>query len=197
MTLDEAIKHYEEMAEVSECASKMLSHDAFLHSDQEYRDECRRNAIVSAKTSKEHRQLAEWLTELKQWRRVHGICPSYEMCIPECKEGYNAQIGELEAKHWDECRQIAHYDDELKEATLQAIRNNARTVLANMDNLDLHDENRELKRLLKAAMADLRESEDCSCCIFDSKQCPGVTGDCTFKWKHYDEAIELMGGENI
>jgi hypothetical protein len=23
---------------------------------------------------------------------------------------------ELEAKHWDECRQIAHYDDELKEA---------------------------------------------------------------------------------
>ena len=42
----------------------------------------------------DHRQLAEWLTELKQWRRVYGICPSYEMCIPECKEGYNAQIAE-------------------------------------------------------------------------------------------------------
>lgn len=40
------------------------------------------------------RQLAEWLTELKQWRRVYGVCPSYEMCIPECKEGYNAQISE-------------------------------------------------------------------------------------------------------
>lgn len=40
----------------------------------------------------EHRQIAEWLTELKQWRRVYGVCPSYEMCIPECKEGYNAQI---------------------------------------------------------------------------------------------------------
>ena len=39
-------------------------------------------------------QLAEWLTELKQWRRVYGVCPSYEMCIPECKEGYNAQIAE-------------------------------------------------------------------------------------------------------
>ena len=24
------------------------------------------------------------------------------------------QIKELEAKHWDECRQIAHYDDEIK-----------------------------------------------------------------------------------
>ena len=117
----------------------------------------------------DHRQLAEWLRELQ----------------------------ELRDKHWDECRQIAHYDDELKETTLRAIRNNARTVLANMDNLDLQDENRELKRLLKIAMADLREAEDCSCCIFDSKQCPGVTGDCTFKWKHHDEAIELMGGENI
>lgn len=40
------------------------------------------------------RQLAEWLKELKQWRRVYGICPSYEMCIPECKEGYDAQIAE-------------------------------------------------------------------------------------------------------
>jgi hypothetical protein len=40
------------------------------------------------------RQFAEWLTELKQWRRVYGVCPSYEMCIPECKEGYNAQIAE-------------------------------------------------------------------------------------------------------
>lgn len=42
----------------------------------------------------DHRQLAEWLTELKQWRRVYGICPSYEMCVPECKEGYDAQIAE-------------------------------------------------------------------------------------------------------
>lgn len=40
------------------------------------------------------RQLAEWLRELKQWRRVYGVCPSYEMCIPECKEGYNAQMAE-------------------------------------------------------------------------------------------------------
>ena len=52
-----------------------------------------------AECAADHRQLAEWLTELK----------------------------ELEAKHWDECRQIAHYDDELKEA----------------------------KRLLKVAMGDM------------------------------------------
>lgn len=41
-----------------------------------------------------NKQYIEWLTELKQWRRVYGVCPSYEMCIPECKEGYNAQITE-------------------------------------------------------------------------------------------------------
>lgn len=35
----------------------------------------------------DHRQLAKWLTDYK----------------------------ELEAKHWDECRQIAHYDNEIKE----------------------------------------------------------------------------------
>ena len=46
------------------------------------------------KCGEEHRQLARWLMELKQWRRVYGVCPSYEMCIPECKEGYDAQISE-------------------------------------------------------------------------------------------------------
>lgn len=28
-----------------------------------------------------------------------------------------ARNAELEAKHWDECRQIAHYEDELRRAT--------------------------------------------------------------------------------
>lgn len=27
-----------------------------------------------------------------------------------------ARVAELEAKHWNECRQIAHYDDELRKA---------------------------------------------------------------------------------
>ena len=81
MTLDEAIKHCLEVAEHNEYLHKRgyaggcNSHD------------CLERAII-------HRQLAELLMELKQWRRVYGICPSYEMCIPECKEGYNAQIAE-------------------------------------------------------------------------------------------------------
>lgn len=85
MTLDEAIKHCEEVAENCEEQAKQCDSD----------DRYERHVMhENAKCAAEHRQLAEWLTELKQWRRVYGICPSYEMCIPECKEGYDVQIAE-------------------------------------------------------------------------------------------------------
>lgn len=80
MTLDEAIKHCLDIADGQDkCAEISVSEHA-----KERISQC----------AADHRQLAEWLAELKQWRRVYGICPSYEMCIPECKEGYNAQIAE-------------------------------------------------------------------------------------------------------
>ena len=79
MTLDEAINKNIKMAELQE---RLLS-----NADDSLKE-------IVMKFATEYRQLAEWLTELKQWRRVYGICPSYEMCIPECKEGYNAQIAE-------------------------------------------------------------------------------------------------------
>ena len=84
-------------------------------------------------------QLAEWLTELK----------------------------ELEAKHWGECRQIAHYDDELKEA----------------------------KRLLRLAVEDITFilsyacSDEEMCC----EECPTVNHACN-KWRYADEALKLIGG---
>ena len=79
MTLDEAINKNIKMAELQE---RLLS-----NADDSLKE-------IVMKFAAEYRQLAEWLTELKQWRRVYGVCPSYEMCIPECKEGYNAQIAE-------------------------------------------------------------------------------------------------------
>ena len=87
MTLDEAIKHCLEVAEQNETQADKIGRQ-FIGSAMDKRaTDCRECAA-------DHRQLAEWLTELKQWRRVYGVCPSYEMCIPECKEGYNAQIAE-------------------------------------------------------------------------------------------------------
>ena len=51
------------------------------------------------------------------------------------------------------------------------------------------------KELLRLAMADLEDAEDCDSCFYDSKCCPGVTGNCKFKWKHHDEAMQLLGEE--
>lgn len=80
LDIDAAIKHCEEVATEKEDNARWKLTPTF-------QEECIQCAA-------DHRQLAEWLTELKQWRRVYGICPNYEMCIPECKEGYNAQIAE-------------------------------------------------------------------------------------------------------
>lgn len=83
MTIDEAIRHCEEVAWEND-RKAMCIEEAYQTTEQQNCEQC----------AADHRQLAEWLTELKQWRRVYGICPSYEMCIPECKEGYDAQIAE-------------------------------------------------------------------------------------------------------
>ena len=160
MTIEEAIKHCEEVAKENEYASKKGIWFLPENEVKDIKEQC-------AECAADHKQLADWLRELQ----------------------------ELREKHWGECRQIAHYDDELYQAIKRAIINNGRAVLTNMDNLDLQDENRELKKLLTIAMADLAEAEDCACCIFDSRQCPSVTGDCTFKWKYHDEAMKLIGGE--
>ena len=73
LDIDTAIKHCNEVAEKEEQFCVQDDRSCLF---QKSHAEC----------AADHRQLAEWLTELK----------------------------ELEAKHWDECRQIAHYDDEIK-----------------------------------------------------------------------------------
>ena len=87
MTIDEAIKHCEEVAD----ANDQGLYDAIALGGQNPTQE---EIAVCEQCAADHRQLAEWLRELQQWRRVYGVCPSYEMCIPECREGYNAQIAE-------------------------------------------------------------------------------------------------------
>ena len=87
MALDEAIKHCLEVAEeLEKKANTYEIKNTYLPDSQK--------PVDCLSCAADHKQLAEWLTELKQWRRVYGICPSYEMCIPECREGYNAQIAE-------------------------------------------------------------------------------------------------------
>lgn len=69
MTLDEVIKHAEEAAEEYENKAKVLNGDFY----QSRRNDCH-------KCGKEHRQLAEWLKELRifksrrgQWLRMSDL----------------------------------------------------------------------------------------------------------------------------
>ena len=94
ITLDEAIKHCLEVAEKNDSEAEVYDLLAKNHNNPYEKLTASRFYTDCAECAAEHRQLVEWLTELKQWRRVYGVCPSYEMCIPECKEGYNAQIAE-------------------------------------------------------------------------------------------------------
>lgn len=94
MELDEAIRHCEEVAEKNDKDAEIYNSLARNHKSTYEKLTAAKFFTDCAECAADHRQLAEWLTELKQWRRVYGVCPSYEMCIPECKEGYNAQIAE-------------------------------------------------------------------------------------------------------
>lgn len=92
--------------------------------------------------------------------------PQIEAYVTELEN----KVAELEDKHWNECRQIAHYDDELRRA----------------------------KELLKDAVdgflflgAWMDDHDDCT---LDCANCPlhraGINCRC---WKHQGEALALIG----
>ena len=58
MTIDEAIKHYEELAEVNEDIANNCDMDNWMN-----KADCEERAS-------DYRQLAEWLTELKEAKRL-------------------------------------------------------------------------------------------------------------------------------
>ena len=64
MTLEEAIKHCEEVAEAEERSAKLHQRP-----DRGVKGSGKRY-LSCIECAKEHRQLAEWLIELKAWRRL-------------------------------------------------------------------------------------------------------------------------------
>ena len=64
MTLDEAIKHCEEVTEQNKRkAIKNRNHGGFVYEAE---------ARICEKCAMEHQQLAEWLKELKEWREYEN-----------------------------------------------------------------------------------------------------------------------------
>lgn len=99
----------------------------------------------------------------------------YMASLEKRNEELEVRVAELEDKHWNECRQIARYDDELKEA----------------------------KRLLKLAVEDFETIEsnleyDEHCVIkthsIRCDECP-LSADTIYrcKWRYADEALALIG----
>lgn len=78
MTLEEAIKHCEEVAEYKEAVCKTMENEEgeFTDSGNTYYKYCKRRA-------KEHRQLAEWLKELKAYKDTRVGC---EYCKHKFRE---------------------------------------------------------------------------------------------------------------
>lgn len=66
MTIDEAIRHCEEIAEQNETQAEKIGRQFIGSAMDKYATACRKCAA-------EHRQLAEWLTELKNRREVSEI----------------------------------------------------------------------------------------------------------------------------
>ena len=90
MTIDEAIRHCEEVAEQNE---KDIAYYT-IQGDKEWLDECEKDCIECAK---EHRQLAKWLKELKTYRGILAnadkIIESKYGCV--IIEGYADVIDEM------------------------------------------------------------------------------------------------------
>ncbi len=108
MTLEEAIKHCEEVAETNEriCATELSVGlpDIYNHKDE------------AKKCADEHKQLAEWLKELKQLREQTRWIPVSER-LPENRNQevlisleWGIDIGRYSDGEWHS-EWINHYDD--------------------------------------------------------------------------------------
>ena len=77
MTLDEAIKHAEEVAEKNERRAESVRNRPISSADFYNEEES------CSKCAEEHRQLAEWLKELKAYIK---LIPSFSECWKEVEE---------------------------------------------------------------------------------------------------------------
>lgn len=80
MTLDEAIKHAEEIAEEQECRGYCDRSVCVIMDENNHNcDEC--EVVKCRECAKEHRQLAEWLKELKAhrsaWKKLKNDIVAY------------------------------------------------------------------------------------------------------------------------
>ena len=147
LTLDEAIKHCLEVAEQNETQADKIGRQLIGSAIDKYATDCRECAA-------EHRQLAEWLTELKELRNSVGAVKLGNM-----KEALEL-IREYKAENIAQKKMIAEY-----------------------------------KRLLKAAVEDLKFESQCRNCKYQQTGLDNICNGCRgnkYEWRYADEALKLI-----
>lgn len=178
MTIDEAI---EERLKVIKVQEKLY--------EESYSDESKE--IIKNATDND-RQLAEWLTELKDLREENKVLTS------EC-DRLIKEKGELLSKvSGGDVLRICQLEEQLK---------GWKEEYANLNKISygFYKELKEAKRLLKAAIKDLNATATevynggviCKCCKWESQigkcSCPDDGGcDTDYQWRYADEALKLI-----
>lgn len=103
MTLSEAIKHCEEVAEVEERVAKL-----HRRPDRGVKGSGKRY-FSCLERANEHHQLAEWLRELKRWRKLKStIIPKYRDGVPD---EYNRGANEMWEEIMKRIEEVNAYED--------------------------------------------------------------------------------------
>lgn len=101
MTIDEAIKHCEEQAEKYDSEAEVYQLLAKNHNSTYEKLTAAAAATNCAERAADHRQLAEWLTELKNYRAAidNFECRTMSQCLTrDYRDGWNACYDDIIAK---------------------------------------------------------------------------------------------------
>lgn len=168
MTIDEAIAHALEVAEKNEVKAQKIGYQFLGTTKDREATECRECVA-------EHRQLAEWLTELKQLKAIiagygNVDMKKLEMVLDMIRIGSEGEWTKIER------------EKELKEAKrlLKAAVEDMSVTVAEVYNGGLI----------------------CECCKWKSQIggccCPDDGGcDVAYRWRYADEALKLIGGTSV
>ena len=99
----------------------------------------------------------------------------YMASLEKRNEELEAKVAELEGKHWNECRQIAHYSDE--NAKLKELLRKAVEVI-----------NREISSFTTCEECNMYDEETTECNGNAMDKCSEIG-----KWRYADEALALIG----
>jgi hypothetical protein len=192
LTLEDAISHCLEVAEQNETSAITYKNCKEIKANMYEKLTAEKAENDCRECATEHRQLAEWLTELKELRKLTVINP----IIAGYNEVYEKLIkGDIEASNDKELLKTAV-------GTLENVMPKYRRL--SEENQKQKEQIAEYKRLLKAAVEDFKwleqhtEDDYGSCMVktgnLSCGNCPFNTNGVDCKWKHGAEALKLIGG---